>query len=140
LDALGQATLTVPGVTADQDVVLVSVSDATCTNPVTGNASVVINSLLSASVSSTTPICSGEDAVFTFTGPANGTIDYTLNGVAATISLDGSGQATLTVPGATADQDVVLTNVSDATCSNPVTENATVVVNPIPATSPIFHD
>ena len=88
----------------------------------------------------TTPICAGENAVFSFTGPSNGTINYELNGTAATISLNGSGNATLTITGATTTQVVDLVSVSNGSCNNPVTGTASVIVNPIPTTSPIFHN
>lgn len=141
LDGSGNATLTVTGAAIDQTIVITAVSDGTCSNPETGTATVVVLTELPAAVSPvTTPICEGEDAVFSFTGPSNGTIDYELNGTAATITLDGSGNATLTLTGASTTQQVDLVSVSNGSCDNPVTGTATVVVNPLPTTSPIFHN
>jgi hypothetical protein len=141
LDGTGSASLTVTGAAADQTILITAVSDGTCSTPETGTATIVVLTELPATVVAvTTPICAGENAVFTFTGPSNGTIDYELNGVAATISLNGTGTATLTVTGATTTQIVDLVSVSNGSCGNPVSGTATVVVNPIPTTSPIFHN
>lgn len=141
LDASGNASLTLTGVSTDQTITLTAVSDGTCSNPETGTATVVVLTELPATVTAvTTPICEGEDAVFSFTGPANGTIDYELNGTPGTVSLDGSGNGTVTVSGATTDQSISLVSVSNGSCTNPATGSATVVVNPTPVTSPIYHN
>lgn len=141
LDASGNAVLTITGATADQAISITAVSDGTCSNPETGTATVVVLTELPATVAAvTTPICEGDAAVFSFTGPSNGTINYELNGSPATITLDASGNATLTISGATSTQQVDLVSVSNGSCSNPVTGTATVVVNPLPVTSPIFHN
>lgn len=141
LDGTGSASLTVTGAAVDQTISITAVSDGTCSNPETGTATIVVLTELPATVAAvTTPICAGENAVFSFTGPSNGTINYELNGTAATISLDGSGNATLTITGATTTQVVDLVSVSNGSCNNPVTGTASVIVNPIPTTSPIFHN
>jgi large repetitive protein len=141
LDGSGNAALTITGAAVDQTIVITAVSDGTCSNPETGTATVVVLTELPATVAAvTTPICEGEDAVFSFTGPSNGSIDYTLNGSPATINLDGSGNGTLTISGATTTQQVDLVSVSNGSCDNPVTGTASVVVNPLPTTSPIFHN
>jgi hypothetical protein len=56
------------------------------------------------------------------------------------VTLDASGNGTYTVTGANADQTVNLVAVGNGSCSNPAAGTVTVVVNPIPTTSPIFHD
>jgi hypothetical protein len=141
LDGSGSASLTVTGAAVDQTILITAVSDGTCSNPETGTATIVVLTELPATVAAvTTPICAGENAVFSFTGPSNGTINYELNGTAATISLDGSGNATLTITGVTTTQVVDLVSVSNGSCNNPVIGTASVIVNPIPTTSPIFHN
>jgi hypothetical protein len=104
------------------------------------NLTVIISPVLTATVASNNPICSGDDAVFSFTGPNNGTIDYTLNGTAASVILDASGIGTVTITAPSSTQTVVLTNVTSGSCSNSVTGNTSVTVNPTPTTSPIYHD
>jgi hypothetical protein len=140
LSGSGSYTLTIPSVTTNQSVILVDVTSSTCSNVVSGSASVNINSVLSATVAATSPICSGANAVFTFTGPNNGTINYTLNGTASSVTLDATGNATVTITAPSATQAVVLTNVTSGTCSNAVTGNASVTISTPPTTSPIFHD
>jgi hypothetical protein len=141
LTAAGTYTLTIPAVSANQTVTLVSVADATCSNVVSGSATVVINTLLTATVSSTSPICYQDAAVFTFSGPASGTITFSMNGGAGqTVTLDSSGAGSYTVPSASVNQTASLISVSNGSCSNPVTGSSTVAVNPQITTTPIFHN
>jgi hypothetical protein len=144
IDASGVGTVTVNNAQVDQVVNLVSVSDGTCTNTVTGSATVVVNPLLEATVTAITPICSGQDAVFNVTGPANGTLTYNVNGGAnTTVTFDNSGAGIITLNAVTADQTVNLVSVTDGTCTNVVTGTATVVINDLlvatiaPAATPI---
>jgi hypothetical protein len=86
-------------------------------------------------------ICYEGSAIFTFSGgPANGTVNITVDGVAQSITLDGSGNYTLIVDDATADVDVDVVSVSDSTCTYDVNDSGTVVVSPEIVTSPISHD
>lgn len=140
LNSTGGGTYTVSGATVDQTVNVLTVSDGTCSNSVTASATIVVNSVLSATVTPVTPICAGSDAVFNFTGPANGSVSITVNGTPQTVTLDAAGNGTYTVTGASANQTVNLVSVTNGSCSNTVTGTGTVVVNPIPTTSPIFHD
>jgi len=147
LDASGNGTVTFNNATADVTASLVSVTDGTCTNNVTGSAVVVVEPLLQATVTAITPICSGEDAVFNVSGPANGTVTYNVNGGGnATVTLDNAGAGVITVPAVTVDQVVNLVSVSDGTCTNPVTGTATVAINDLltatiaPAATPICSD
>jgi hypothetical protein len=140
LDPSGNGTFTVSGATVDQTVVLTSVTDGTCSNAVTGTATVVINTLLTATITPVSPVCSGSDAVFNLSGPANGTVSITVNGTPQIVNLDASGNGSYTVTGATSNQTADLVSVSNGTCSNAVSGSATVIVNPTPVTSPIFHD
>jgi len=147
LDASGNGTVTFNNATADVTASLVSVTDGTCTNNVTGSAVVVVEPLLQATVTAITPICSGEDAVFNVSGPANGAVTYNVNGGGnATVTLDNAGAGVITVPAVTVDQVVNLVSVSDGTCTNPVTGTATVAINDLltatiaPASTPICSD
>jgi hypothetical protein len=144
IDANGNGTASFPNATSTVTASLVSVTDGTCTNTVTGSAVVLVNPLLQASVTAITPICSGQDAVFNVTGPANGTLTYNINGGAnATVDFDGAGNGTILVEAVTADQTVNLVSVTDGTCTNDVTDSDTVVINDLleafiaPAATPI---
>ena len=86
-------------------------------------------------------ICFEGSAIFTFSGgPANGTVNITVDGVAQTITLDGSGAFSLIVNSAIDDVDVDVVNVSDGTCTYDVTDSGTVIVSPEIQTSDISHD
>jgi hypothetical protein len=146
LDAAGIGQISITNATADQTVTLLTVSDGTCTNNVTGTAIVVVNQLLQATIAAaTTPICSGASAVFNLTGPANGSVVISVGGVQSTIALDASGAGTHTVLNATAAVTADLVSVSNVSCSNPITGSATVDISPLleaaitPPTTPICY-
>ena len=82
-------------------------------------------------------ICSGENAEFNLMGTANAIVDFSLDGGATTetVSLDGSGSAKVTVPGATENQEISLTNVYVGSCSKTLDQSATVIVKPLPLVS-----
>ena len=80
-------------------------------------------------------ICYGTNTTATFNGPIDGTVTYTVNSGAPTnILLDGSGQATLPLNGLTVNTTIDLVSVSTTTpaCSNEVTGNASVTIDPLP--------
>ena len=81
------------------------------------------------------PICSGDNAVFTIIGMANSTVSYTTdNGLTTqTVILDGSGQGTATVSAAMANTTIKLTSIDYGSCTSPLTNSATVTINPTPA-------
>ena len=97
---------------------------------------VTVNAIPNASVSATTPICSGNIAAFIITGTPNATVTYNLGtGSNINVLLDSSGSATISIPGATSNQTITLVSVSLLGCQNTsiTSTSATVVVNPIPA-------
>ena len=85
-------------------------------------------------LSAVSPICEGEDAVFTLEGSAGATITYTINGGAIqTETLNASGEATITIPTTASGTIVVeLSEIAIGGCIDALNETATVVVNPIP--------
>ena len=97
---------------------------STATITLTAGAAPVFNTL-----TSNDPVCSGEDAVFTLSGTAGATVDYTTttNG-AQSVVLDGSGNATITVSGITADETINLTQISLAGCNVALANTTTVTV------------
>ncbi|UOE41612.1 hypothetical protein MTP09_02955 [Chryseobacterium suipulveris] len=123
----------------------VTATDGNCTATSTSFRVAAQLSVPTATVSSTSPICSGQNAVFTITGTPNAVVTYTLNGGANTnVTLSSTGTATVTVNGATANQTLTLVSVNNPTtkCSATLSGSSTVTVNPLPtatvsSTSPI---
>ena len=139
LDATGVATLTTPTLTANASYDLVSVVSAgtnPCSQPLTGNALVTVETLPTATISGTTSICSGATTVITFNGTANATVTYTVNGGSnQTIVLNSSGTATITTPTLTTNSTYALVSVTATgtlACSQAQTGTATVTVNTLP--------
>jgi hypothetical protein len=79
-------------------------------------------------------ICSGTNAVFNLEGTPNATISYTLNGIPNTVILNGSGVATVTINGATAQQVLALVKVTSATtfCETSLTATSTINIKTVP--------
>jgi gliding motility-associated-like protein len=113
-----------------------------CSNTKTIN--VLVNAIPTASVSATSPICSGNTAFFTITGTPLATVTYTINsGSNVTKVLDNSGVANVTIPGVSTNQTINLVSVVTLSgCQNTSfsTPSATIQVNSIPTppvTSPL---
>jgi hypothetical protein len=99
------------------------------------NFCVTVNELPTAIVTAPSPICSGQDVVFTITGTPGDSVTYNIGGGASlTVIIGTGGSETITVTAATADQTLNLVSVSrpSTTCSQAITESATVTVNPLP--------
>ncbi|WP_236456661.1 MULTISPECIES: T9SS type B sorting domain-containing protein [Flavobacterium] len=135
LDASGNGTVTVVGAMINQMIELSSISVGSCVTPLTNTATITVNPLPAiTSLTTNSPICAGEDAIFTIVGTPDAVVDYTLNTVAQSINLDALGNGTITVTAATVDQTVALTLITNptTTCSLVVTDTATITVNPLP--------
>jgi hypothetical protein len=86
---------------------------------------------VAATLSSNSPICSGADAIFTITGTAGNTVNYT-GAASGTATIGAGGTVNVTVTAVTADTTLNLTNVSNGTCSRPLSATSTVTVNALP--------
>lgn len=122
---------------------LVSVQDASCSNPANGNAVITVASSVIASISGTTNVCQNATLPdITFTG-ANGTAPYTFtykinNGANQTINTTAGNSVTIQAPTGTAGTFVYdLVSISDAGTSTCyiATGSSTVTVNPLPTAS-----
>ena len=135
LDATtGIATIAVPGVVPSVTINISEISFGNCQDTLSDSATVLVNPKPEiTSLTGVTPICEGEDAVFTLEGTPDATVSYTLNaGATQTVVLDASGMATITVTGATANQTIAVAEVSKDGCTTAVGLSTTVVVNPNP--------
>jgi gliding motility-associated-like protein len=85
-------------------------------------------------VTSNTEICVGANAIFTIEGSPNFNVTYTINGgVPQTTTLNVSGLATVTINTPAAGNVVMqLINIFNTSCSIPVTNSSTVIVNALP--------
>ncbi len=123
-----QVPNTFTGIAGGPHVVTVKDITTNCTASINITIDVIGASTLD-SLTATTPICSGENAVFTLTGTPNATVTYTINnGVSQTIVLDPAGNATVTEIAVTADTTILLTQISLTGCTVPISNTATVVV------------
>jgi gliding motility-associated-like protein len=141
------ATITIPTATVGTSSFdLVSVTDAApspCTNPVTGNATVIIQAKSSATIAGTASVCQGAVApIITFTA-ANGNapfiFKYNINGGATQTLVTNapSTSATITVPmavtGTFTYNLLSVENFGPTTCITTIIgQSAVVVINPLP--------
>ncbi|UGS24381.1 T9SS type B sorting domain-containing protein [Flavobacterium channae] len=96
---------------------------------ITINPNPVFNSL-----TANGPICVGADAIFDLSGTSGATVLYTIgSGPVQILILDGSGNGTVTVAGATSDVTILLSEIEIGNCELALTNTATVTVSPTPA-------
>lgn len=90
-----------------------------CGTAVVATGSLTVNSLPTVTgVSTVATTCSNlnQSAVFTISGTSGTTVSYTLNGTPGSVTLS-SSYALVTIPSVTTTQTMILTSVSNGTCS-----------------------
>ncbi|MCF8415481.1 MAG: gliding motility-associated C-terminal domain-containing protein [Crocinitomicaceae bacterium] len=110
--------------------ILTSVGDALCSNSATGNQTITINPLPTATISGGATYCAGDivsNVSVAVTGTANWTVDYTLNGTP--LSVIGSSSP---ISLGNAAGVYTLIGVTDALCSNTAIGTETIIINPLP--------
>ncbi|MDA9125859.1 immunoglobulin domain-containing protein, partial [Flavobacteriaceae bacterium] len=130
----GETTSSIPATPTTTTTYSVIGTDANgCSN--SAQITVTVNAEPTASVNAgSSPICSGEDAVFTITGTPGAEVTYKLNAGAETnITLSSSGSYSLPITNATLDQEISLLKVTNTITNCDVTLNITetVIVEPI---------
>jgi gliding motility-associated-like protein len=99
----------------------------------------IIETIPVVTISTSSPICSGNSATFSFTGTPNATVIYTLNsGVNQTQTLDLLGQASLIIPTVITPQQIDLMSISSGTatnCSQSLSQSIAVNIITIPTAS-----
>ncbi|UUC46730.1 T9SS type B sorting domain-containing protein [Flavobacterium cerinum] len=135
LDASGEANVTVGPLTANTTYSLVRIissgTPACMTSYTSGGATITVNPLPTATISAPALICSGDTAVVSFTGPANGVVTYSDGTTTMTINLDATGNASITTPALTAAATYSLMSVSTDPAVTPVctqNQNASVTI------------
>ena len=113
-----------------------------CSNSAT--FSVIVNAVPTASLSASSSICSGEDAIFTITGSPGATVVYSIDsGANQTVVLDTAGLATISETNQLTDIEMSLISVNNPDCSSPLSDSETITVNPNASapvvTSPITY-
>jgi gliding motility-associated-like protein len=100
------------------------------------NVNITVLPLPTVSIDGDTTICAGDSALVYFNGTENATVTYTINGGAdQTITLDGTGNATLNTGGLTSSIIVELVEIESATipvCSQPITGTVSITVLELP--------
>lgn len=109
-----------------------------CSNSAT--FSVNVNTLPTANLStSSSSICSGEDAIFTISGTPNATVVYSIDsGANQTVVLDAAGAATISETNQLTDIEMSLISVNNSVCSSTLSDSVTITVNPN-ATAPAVN-
>ncbi|MFV8348027.1 hypothetical protein ACNQGX_18205, partial [Flavobacterium sp. ZB4P13] len=98
------------------------VSSGTCNND-SNVVAIQIDPSPTLNITSATPICSGNNAVFNLTGTPNAVVTYNINGGSAqTVTLDATGKATVTVSSVVANTTLNATSISSFVA--PITGNA----------------
>jgi len=95
------------------------------------NLTVTVHPLPVAVVNANSPICAGQSAVFTITGPAGAVVTYNLNGGSDVTTTLIGGTATVSVPGVTAPQVLNLVSINSGTapiCSQSLNSSTTVAL------------
>ncbi|CAM3530976.1 hypothetical protein FSS13T_21090 [Flavobacterium saliperosum S13] len=108
-----------------------------CFPPANYSGTIIVLPSPTATIGSNQTICSGNTAMISFTGTANATVSYTINGGAIqNIVLNSSGFATLSTPPLTSNTVYNLESTSSATgCSSPTSGSAVITVMPNPTMS-----
>jgi hypothetical protein len=94
------------------------------------NSTITVTSALTASVSTTSPVCAGSTSTITFTGTPSAVVTYNIGGGNLIVALNASGTATVNTPALTSNTTVTVTQVAIAGgCSQGLNNSAAIVVN-----------
>lgn len=135
LNSSGTATITAANVTANTTCLLSNISLGTCTNTLTNSQTVTVNSIPNIiSITTNSPVCSGNNAIFTLNGTPNATVTYSLNsGTATTTTLNSTGTATVTSSAVTSTQQLSVTQITANGCSRTLSLSESIPITPGPS-------
>ncbi|OYU84665.1 MAG: hypothetical protein CFE24_05745, partial [Flavobacterium sp. BFFFF2] len=140
LNSSGTASVQSPVLTSNSVYTLVDITSnvsVPCNVPLTGNATITVVNLPTATIASDSPLCSGSTSTITFTGTPNAVVTYLdATNTSRTVTLDGLGSAQVTSPVLTADATYSLVSIElvnpTSTCSANLTGSTTVTVLALP--------
>lgn len=140
LNAAGTASIVIPNATADVVCNLVSITPPgtnSCVLPLTQSFTTTVTALPTATISANpTTICANQPTTISFTGTPNAIITYTVDsGVNENITLNASGQASISLTGLTANTTYQLVSASlfgTSNCNQSISGSASVSINPTP--------
>lgn len=137
LNAAGNASVTVPNVTAATVYTLTSVTSSGpsgCTRLLSQSITVSATALPTASISANpTVVCGNQTSTISWSGTPNAVVTYRINGGAnQTVTLNASGNAVVTTMPLSGNATYQLVNVALAGCSQLLGASAMVSVNPTP--------
>lgn len=103
----------------------------------------IVDGPVAPTITTNSPICSGDDAVFTIVGTAGNVVTYSIDGGASqTTTIGVGGTVDVIIPSVTTDTVIVITSIAtngDPTaCTSAINVTATVIVTAQPTTSPII--
>ena len=134
LNATGNATIPATLGASDLTYSLVDVSiNGLCTQALFNNATVSVTPPPNASIS-VAPVsaCEGDDVVFIFSGTPNASVTYNDGFGVQNINLDGTGNANINISAGTSNIIFTLINVSFNSCTQTLSDGATLTVSPLP--------
>ncbi|MFC4739870.1 choice-of-anchor J domain-containing protein, partial [Flavobacterium ponti] len=139
LDANGDASINIANATSDVVILLSNINVGACNTSLTDTLTVTILAASTApTLSTNSPVCQNSDAIFTITGIPNSIVTYTIdNGLSQNVTLDASGNGTITVPNITAATTIDLVNVFDGSCNLSLSNSDTVTITPSPVLDPV---
>lgn len=141
LDAAGDASVVIPSVTATMTYTLVNVTvGSSCSQALSQSIAVSAVALPTATISANPPVvCSNQSSTVAFSGTPNAIVTYKIDGgTNQTATLNGSGQASITASGLTANTTYTLVSVASSvlhTCSTALSGAVLITVNNLPVAS-----
>jgi gliding motility-associated-like protein len=140
LNALGLASISIPGLTSNTTYTLVSVAppaSATCSRLKNIAITIMVNGSPTASISSIPAVCQGSSATVNFSGTPNAIVTYFVNtGSDQTITLDASGSASVLISSVAATTSYTLVKVTlGGTCTQTLSQSITLTAVPLPTAS-----
>ena len=141
LDVLGEAEVTVAGITTAATITLSKIDLNGCSTNLTDTHTVAVNpNPIVNTVTTNSIICSGATAIFTINGTPEATVTYKINGGSVQAkNLDTAGDGSLSIPDVTADTTIELLEIKEPLngCSTDVI-GFVAVVTVFPEPSVIF--